>query len=72
MPEREVDAKRTFACGSGAQDGENRAAQTLHPEEDEYHDSGEKNQQAELLRSRRQRHLVTGNPPDPRCRGTSP
>jgi hypothetical protein len=72
MPQREIDAERALARRGRAQDGQDRTVQTLHPEEDEHHDGGKEYQQAELLRSGRQRHLVTGNPQGPRCRGTSP
>jgi len=71
-PECQLDAECAFACGSRAQDGEDRRAQTLHPEESQSHGGAEKNQQAELLRAGRERHPLTGNPQGPHCRGTSP
>jgi hypothetical protein len=30
MPQRELDAERAFACGGGAQDGENRPSQSAY------------------------------------------
>ena len=56
-PQRQLDAERALACCGRTQDGENRRAQTLHPEEGEDDDRAEKNQETELLRAGRQRHL---------------
>lgn len=53
-PDCQLDAERAFACGSRAQDGEDRRTQTLHPEESQNHCGAEKNQQAELLRTGRE------------------
>jgi hypothetical protein len=70
-PERELDAERALACGSRAQNGEDRLAQALHPEKREDHSRAEQDQQSKLLGTGRTRHPLTGNRQDPRCRGTS-
>ena len=70
-PERELDAQRALACCRWTQNGENRRpfdlgdgrvhgrAQSLVPEDDEGDDEPEQNQQAQLLRARRQGHGIT-------------
>jgi hypothetical protein len=55
----ELDGERALARCRGAQDGENRRAQTLRPENDEADHEPEQNQQAQLLLARRERHGIT-------------
>jgi hypothetical protein len=58
-PLGELDAERALARRRRTQDGENRRPQTLRPEDDEAGYDREQNQQAELLRARRDRHGIT-------------
>jgi hypothetical protein len=53
------DTERALAGRGRSKDGENRGAQTLHPEERERGDESEQNQQPELLRARRKGHGLT-------------
>jgi hypothetical protein len=59
VPERELYAKCAFPRGGRSQDGENRWAQRLHPEENERDDNPQQDYQAKLLRTGRERHRIT-------------
>jgi hypothetical protein len=53
MAKRQFDGERAFSCGCGTQNGQDRRAQTLHPDKRQHADKTEQDQQAQLLRSRR-------------------